>query len=70
MPKAALLNAESLDLNPDYEPPKGTPSVHSLLGDLYLPLEGLIDVEAEKLRLTKELAKALKLEPISSSPII
>ena len=28
------------------------------LGDLYLPLEGLIDVEAEKARLKKELEKA------------
>ena len=27
------------------------------LGDLYLPLEGLIDVEAEKARLKKELEK-------------
>ena len=41
----------------DYQPPKGTPSVHSDLGTLYLPLAGLIDVEAEKARLTKELAK-------------
>jgi valyl-tRNA synthetase len=53
-----LLNAESLELAPDYQPPKGTPAVHSELGDLYLPLEGLIDVEAEKARLRKELEKA------------
>ncbi|MCP5517440.1 MAG: valine--tRNA ligase [Verrucomicrobiales bacterium] len=52
-----LLNAETLEVNPDYVPPKGTPSAHSPLGELYLPLEGLIDVEAEKARLTKELAK-------------
>jgi valyl-tRNA synthetase len=52
-----LLNAESLELNRDYQPPKGTPSVHSDLGTLYLPLAGLVDVEAEKARLTKELAK-------------
>ena len=52
-----LLNAETLEVNPDYVPPKGTPSAHSPLGELYLPLEGLIDVEAEKARLTKELSK-------------
>ena len=52
-----LLNAEAVELNRDYQPPKGTPSVHSDLGTLYLPLAGLIDVEAERARLTKELAK-------------
>ena len=53
-----LLNAEALELAPSYEPRKGTPAVHSELGDLYLPLEGLRDLEAEKVRLKKELEKA------------
>jgi valyl-tRNA synthetase len=53
-----LLNAEALEINPDFQPPKGTPSIHSEMGDLFLPLEGLQDVEAEKARLQKELAKA------------
>jgi len=52
-----LLNAEALEIDPNHEPKKGTPSVHSELGDLYLPLEGLIDVAAEKARLAKELDK-------------
>ncbi len=52
-----LLNAEALELGPNYQPPKGTPAVHSDLGELYLPLEGLVDVEAEKVRLGKELEK-------------
>ncbi len=52
-----LLNAEALEVNPDFAPKKGTPQVLSSLGELYLPLEGLIDVEAEKVRLTKELEK-------------
>jgi valyl-tRNA synthetase len=52
-----LLNAETVELARDYQPAKGTPSVHSDLGTLYLPLAGLIDVEAEKARLTRELAK-------------
>jgi valyl-tRNA synthetase len=52
-----LLNAESLEVNADYQPPKGTPTVASKLGELFLPLEGLIDVAAEKIRLTKEVEK-------------
>jgi valyl-tRNA synthetase len=52
-----LLNAEALEMDPNHEPKKGTPSIHSELGDLYLPLEGLVDVAAEKARLTKELEK-------------
>jgi valyl-tRNA synthetase len=52
-----LLNAESLEVNADYQPPKGTPTVASALGELFLPLEGLIDVAAEKIRLTKEAEK-------------
>jgi valyl-tRNA synthetase len=52
-----LLNAEALEIAPQHQPKKGTPSVHSDLGDLYLPLEGLIDVAAEKARLARELEK-------------
>src|SRR6266850_4941400 len=52
-----LLNAEALDVNPDFEPPKGTPTVHSEMGELYLSLEGAVDTEAEKARLKKELEK-------------
>jgi valyl-tRNA synthetase len=52
-----LLNAEALELNPDYQPAKGTPAVQTALGELFLPLEGLVDVAAEKIRLTKELEK-------------
>jgi valyl-tRNA synthetase len=52
-----LLNAEALEIDPNHQPKKGTPTIHSDLGDLYLPLEGLVDVAAEKARLTKELEK-------------
>jgi valyl-tRNA synthetase len=52
-----LLNAEALEVNPDYQAPKGTPSVQSKMGELFLPLEGLIDVAAEKTRLAKEVEK-------------
>ena len=52
-----LLNAEPLELLPDFVSDKGTPVVHSEFGELYLPLEGLIDVAAEKTRLEKLLLK-------------
>jgi valyl-tRNA synthetase len=53
-----LLNAEQVEIAPaNYLPPKGTPNAQSPLGTLHLPLEGLIDVAAEKARLEKELGK-------------
>jgi valyl-tRNA synthetase len=52
-----LLNAETLEVNAEFNAPKGTPTVRSKLGELYLPLEGLIDVGAEKARLQKEIEK-------------
>jgi len=52
-----LLNADELQVVPEYQPSKGTLTVHSAMGELYLPTEGLIDVAAEKARLAKELEK-------------
>jgi valyl-tRNA synthetase len=52
-----LLNAEALEVQPAYQSPKGTPTVQHKLGELFLPLEGLIDVTAEKIRLAKEVEK-------------
>jgi len=52
-----LLNAEPLDVLEAFDAPKGTPTAHTPLGELFLPLEGLIDVAAERERLTKEIAK-------------
>ncbi|MEZ5385787.1 MAG: valine--tRNA ligase [Prosthecobacter sp.] len=53
-----LLNAEPLDVDANYAPTKGTPSALTPLGTIFLPLDGLIDVEAERARIGKELAKA------------
>ncbi len=53
-----LLNAEPLDVDAAFSPTKGTPSALTPLGTIFLPLEGLIDVEAERARIGKELAKA------------
>jgi len=52
-----LLNAEAIEVNAAFVPPKGTPRVANALGELYLPLAGHVDVAAEKARLTKELQK-------------
>ncbi|HXD01019.1 MAG TPA: valine--tRNA ligase [Verrucomicrobiae bacterium] len=52
-----LLNAEALEIDPNYSPKKGTAAINASYGDLYLPLEGLVDVATEKARLTKELEK-------------
>jgi valyl-tRNA synthetase len=52
-----LLNAEAVEVNAAYQPAKGVPTVRADLGELFLPTEGLVDVAAEKARLTKELEK-------------
>jgi valyl-tRNA synthetase len=56
-PMKLLLNAEAVEVNAGYQPPKGTPAADSSLGRLFLPLTGLIDVEAETARLGRELEK-------------
>ncbi|HRH94709.1 MAG TPA: valine--tRNA ligase [Prosthecobacter sp.] len=53
-----LLNAEPLDVDATFAPTQGTPSALTPLGTLFLPLDGLIDVEAERARIGKEVAKA------------
>jgi valyl-tRNA synthetase len=52
-----LLNAEALEVDANYQPARGTPAMRAELGELFLPLEGLIDVVAEKIRLQKEIEK-------------
>jgi valyl-tRNA synthetase len=53
-----LLNAEAVEVVAnDWTPAKGTPSAGNALGEIFLPLEGLIDLGAEKSRLTKEAEK-------------
>lgn len=55
-----LLNAEPLEVDLNYVAPKGVPSTVCNAGELFLPLEGLIDFEEEKKRLEKELEKIQK----------
>lgn len=51
------LSSSWFDARGSLAPPKGTPTAHTPFGELFLPLEGLIDVAAEKVRLSKELEK-------------
>lgn len=52
-----LAGAASVEVVPDFAAPSGTPGALTDLGQLYLPLEGLVDKAAERKRLEKELAK-------------
>ena len=54
---ALLAGAQNAEVNATYEAPKGTPTALTPLGELFLPLEGLVDVDAERTRITKELEK-------------
>ena len=53
-----LLNAEPLEVDASFAGKQGTPVAITPLGELYMPLEGLIDVEAERARLGKDHTKA------------
>ncbi len=53
-----LAGAERIDHRPSYQPAKGEPVLYPASGGkLYIPLAGLVDVEAEKVRLGKEMQK-------------
>jgi valyl-tRNA synthetase len=54
---AHLAGADPLQVDPTYEAPRGMPVVLTPLGQVFLPLEGLVDLQSEKERLTKEIAK-------------
>ena len=57
---ALLAGACEVVCTADYAAPKGTPSALTPLGELFMPLEGLVDVEAERARISKELDKITK----------
>ncbi|MDA0814830.1 MAG: class I tRNA ligase family protein, partial [Verrucomicrobia bacterium] len=54
---ALLAGAGSVTVDADYTAPSGTPATVTDPGVVHMPLEGLIDVEAETNRLNKELEK-------------
>ena len=55
-----LCGARDVEFSSGYEPPKGTPVAVTAIGEVYLPLEGLIDLGAEKARIESEMAKVGK----------
>ena len=57
---ALLAGAQTATADAAYEAPKGTPTALTPFGELFLPLEGLVDVDAERSRITKELEKITK----------
>ena len=52
-----LLAGGEVEIRAGYDAPKGTPAAVTDVGEVYMPLEGLIDVDAEKARLNKEIVK-------------
>ncbi|MFN0125874.1 MAG: valine--tRNA ligase [Verrucomicrobiales bacterium] len=55
-----LAGASAVTVDPAFSPPTATAATVTESGDLYLPLEGLIDIEAERARLRKEMSKAVE----------
>jgi len=55
---ARLAGAAEIEVKPGYEAETGVPAALTAIGKIYLPLEGLIDIEAERERLGKEAKKA------------
>ncbi|MFT5469327.1 MAG: valyl-tRNA synthetase [Verrucomicrobiales bacterium] len=57
---ALLANSAGAEIDLAYKPAKGEPSALTDIGKIFMPLEGLIDVDAEKKRLGGELEKIEK----------
>ena len=57
---ALLCGARVVEFSEGYEAPKGTPVAVTVIGEVYLPLEGLIDLNAERKRIGAEIAKVQK----------
>ncbi len=54
-----LAGASEILIDEQYSAPKGTPAAVTPVGEVYMPMEGMIDVEAEKFRISKEIEKML-----------
>jgi len=53
----SLLRSENITVDISLEPAKAAPSGISKFGTIYMPIKGLVDIEAEKKRLTAQLEK-------------
>jgi len=56
---ALLAGATEILVDDSYQAPKGTPAAVTPVGEAYMPMDGLIDVEAERTRISKEIEKML-----------
>jgi valyl-tRNA synthetase len=54
---ALLAGSTEILVDDTYEAPKGTPAAVTPVSESYMPMEGLIDVEAERARISKEIEK-------------
>jgi len=54
---ALLAGSTEILVDDTYEAPKGTPAAVTPVGEAYMPMDGLIDVEAERVRISKEIEK-------------
>ena len=52
-----LVGAAEIKLDGNFSPPTGTPAALTDVGEIHLPLEGFIDLDAERARLEKEHTK-------------
>jgi valyl-tRNA synthetase len=52
-----LINAEAVSIEPAYQAGAAVPRALTPMGELYMPLDGLVDTSAELDRLKKEIAK-------------
>ena len=55
-----LCGAGQIDMADGYEVPAGTPAFLTPLGKMYMPLEGLVDIDAERDRILREQKKLQK----------
>lgn len=52
-----LVGAKEIVVDATFQPPQGTPACLTDLDEVYMPLTGLIDIEAELARIEKDIAK-------------
>lgn len=57
---AILVGAKAIEIDSAFDAPQGTPAAVTGFGEVYMPLDGLIDMDAEKARLDKEIQKVEK----------
>ena len=55
-----LAGAREVVVDDGFDAPKGTPAVLTGVGEILMPLEGLVDVDAERERLDKEVDKVVR----------